>query len=213
MNLFITSALDNPFYFFSWIFIVMFSICVHEYAHAATALKCGDDTAAMSGHLSLNPLKQMGSSSIVMLLLFGIAWGSVPVSPRRLQNSTNAAIVAVAGPLSNLALAIVFSLLTAVTERWFDARVVTFFCLLAAQANGVLFLFNILPFPMLDGWAIFSLFIPSLKSFSPQQTQSIGMFLLLAVWFTPVGGFIWHGGAWVASSMTTGWETILRLMA
>ena len=149
MNLFAAMAFENPFYYFSWIFVVMFSICVHEYAHAATALRRGDNTAALLGHLSLNPLKQMGVQSLVMLVLFGVAWGAVPVNPRRLKSSASEAMVALAGPLANLVLVLFFTVLLLATDRWLPVKSVTSFCWLAAQANGILFLLNMLPVPPL----------------------------------------------------------------
>ncbi|MCX6995813.1 MAG: site-2 protease family protein, partial [Kiritimatiellaeota bacterium] len=79
MNFFIVQAWEQPFFFFAWVGIVTFSICVHEFAHAWMALRCGDDTAARAGHLSLNPFRQMGPSSLIALLVVGIAWGAVPV--------------------------------------------------------------------------------------------------------------------------------------
>ena len=83
MTLFVQYLSSDPLYFFSWTLAVIFSVCFHEYWHAATALKLGDDTAARAGHLSFNPMVQMGPASLIMLLLIGIAWGSVPVDPRR----------------------------------------------------------------------------------------------------------------------------------
>ena len=61
MNGFFLSRLaESPLDYISWVLIIVFSICVHEYAHARAALRYGDDTAARSGHLTLNPLVQMG---------------------------------------------------------------------------------------------------------------------------------------------------------
>ncbi|MCO5045505.1 MAG: hypothetical protein M9935_09575 [Kiritimatiellae bacterium] len=91
MSFFISRIAEDPFYVVSWIVIVTFSICVHEFAHAWMALRLGDDTAAREGHLSLNPLIQMGWMSLMLLALFGIAWGSVPVDPRRLRTAARAA--------------------------------------------------------------------------------------------------------------------------
>jgi Zn-dependent protease len=72
--MFIQQALTDPFLYFGWITFVVFSICCHEYAHAYTALRFGDDTAARNGHLTLNPLVQMGLQSLIVLALFGLAW-------------------------------------------------------------------------------------------------------------------------------------------
>ena len=118
MSFFISYLGQDPLYYFSWVLAVMFSICVHEYAHAAVALRLGDDTAAREGHLSLNPFVQMGGSSIFMLLIIGIAWGAVPVNRARLRGRVmGEALVSLAGPLANLALALVFSFLAVSVGR------------------------------------------------------------------------------------------------
>ena len=72
------------------------SICLHEYFHAQVAFWCGDDTAAHYGHLTLNPLRQMGWISLVMFFILGIAWGMVPVDRRRLSKG-QAALVSFSG--------------------------------------------------------------------------------------------------------------------
>ena len=83
--MFISRLFSDPTMFFTIIIAVGLSVCIHEFCHAYTALKCGDPTAARMGHLTLNPLKQMGVISIIMLLLLGICWGSVPVNPGNLD--------------------------------------------------------------------------------------------------------------------------------
>ena len=97
MNFFISNLFTNPFLFFTVVLTVGFSVCVHEYSHARVALALGDPTAAITGHLTLNPLKQMGLLSIVMLLVLGICWGAVPVNPR-LVTPRKRALIALAGP-------------------------------------------------------------------------------------------------------------------
>ena len=88
MNLFINHLFTDPQYFFAIALLVMFSISFHEFSHAWMALREGDPTAADAGHLTLNPLKQMGIISLVMFAIIGIAWGQVPVNPRNFRRST-----------------------------------------------------------------------------------------------------------------------------
>ena len=109
--MFIQTMFRDPQMFFSQLLIVVFSICCHEYLHALTAYKLGDPTAAMRGHLTLNPLKQMGFISLLMLFFIGIAWGQVPVDTRNLRGKHAPALVAAAGPVTNLMLSLLFSLL------------------------------------------------------------------------------------------------------
>ena len=107
-----------------WVTVVMFSICLHEAAHAYVAMKQGDPTAANHGHLSLNPIKQMGTFSIIMLLLIGIAWGAVPVDPRRMRHKYSEALVSFAGPAANLLLFFAFCVLYTIFKN--HVNVVTF---------------------------------------------------------------------------------------
>ena len=85
-RIFITALWQDPYWFFCASFLVVFSICCHEFMHAWVALKEGDPTAADEGHLTLNPIKQMGIYSLILLALFGIAWGQVPVNPANFRS-------------------------------------------------------------------------------------------------------------------------------
>jgi len=198
VNLFLHYAWDNPFFFGAWVIIIAFSICVHEYAHARVALLCGDDTAAEEGHLTLNPFKQMGLSALLALLAVGIAWGAVPVDPRRLRSRFTAAAVAFAGPAANLLLAAVSALLWAVLVRCdaFDGEAghVALFLKYAAYANGTLFLFNLLPVPMLDGWNVAALFFPAMLKITTSVAANLSWIILVLLVATPLGNFVWSYG-------------------
>ena len=203
MNLFLSNAWENPFYFCAWVLIVAFSICVHEYAHAAVALRLGDATAATEGHLTLNPFKQMGLNSLIALLAIGIAWGAVPVDPRLLRTRGRAAAVSFAGPAANFLLAAISALLWTIFVR-FDlldgaAGLPGRFLMLAATANSTLFLFNLLPVPMLDGWSVFGMFFPRLLDISSANAQTISWVALIALLATPLGDFIWRYGELLAA--------------
>lgn len=202
MNLFINYLVTEPFFFFAWVLIVVFSICVHEYAHAYTALRLGDDTAARAGHLSLNPLVQMGPTSLIFLALIGIAWGSVPVSIERFRHTWAGAVVAVAGPASNLLLSILFALCGAIAAAVFGEGLsdeAQLFLWLGSLANAVLFVLNMLPVPMLDGWSVFSYFFPAMRRVTPGQAQNVSLLLIAAIFLTPLGGMIWTAGGAVAN--------------
>ena len=213
MNFFVSSLAEDPFYFLSWVGIVTFSICFHEYAHAGMALKRGDDTAARAGHLSLNPMVQMGPMSIVMLLLIGIAWGAVPVNPGRLRTRADAAIVSFAGPAANLLLSLVFGGVVGALSLVGDpsASLIIRFCAYGCIANGVLFVFNMLPVPMFDGWPIFSLFIPAMREVDPQKAQNISLIALVVVFITPIGGMIWGLGTALSGVVMSGWARFFGL--
>jgi Zn-dependent protease len=213
MNFFVSSLATDPFYFLSWVGIVTFSICFHEYAHASMALKRGDDTAAQLGHLTLNPMVQMGPMSIVMLLLIGIAWGAVPVNPGRLRTRADAALVSFAGPAANLLLSLLFGCAVAGLSLLGDpsASLVVRFCAYGCIANGVLFVFNMLPVPMFDGWAIFSMFVPAMRDVDPQKAQNISLIVLAVVFITPAGSLIWGLGTALAGAVMGTWARLFAL--
>ncbi len=215
MSLFILMLWDEPFFFLSWVLAVAFSICLHEFFHAAMALKMGDDTAAQSGHLTLNPLVQMGWSSLVMLLVLGIAWGSVPVNPLRLRGRVAPALVAFAGPAANLLLCVTLGGLAALSARVPIAESLeplAQFSALASAANGVLFLFNLLPIPMFDGWPIFALLIPAMHRIGVQQAQTFSWLFILLVFMTKLGSLIWSAGLWVSGVIMLGWGRLFDLL-
>lgn len=197
--------LSNPVEYISVVVLITFSICLHEYAHAFYAARLGDPTPLVTGHLTLNPLKQMGWMSVIMLLLFGIAWGMVPVNPRNFRHRYGDALVAIAGPATNLFLCALFSLLqSSVALAGFDGeKVLQGFLQSGAVANGALFVLNILPVPPLDGFTVVGSFFPGIKRFaySPQTAGILNtVFILLFV----TGGFsfVWTSGHWLNELFT-----------
>ncbi|HMO03470.1 MAG TPA: site-2 protease family protein [Kiritimatiellia bacterium] len=192
--MFIQAAFDNLPFFISWVMIITFSICIHEFAHARIALALGDDTAASNGHLSLNPLVQMGWTSLLMLVLIGIAWGAVPVNPRRL-GLVGHAKVAFAGPAANLILCILCSVAAGVVGVFTSSTFIEGFLLMAAMANAVLFLFNLLPIPMFDGWTVLALFVPALARIDVRQVSGYSWMALIVIWTTGLMDRIWDAGA------------------
>lgn len=174
--MYLARALEDPLLLFV-LAGVAFSICCHEYSHARVALAEGDPTAADAGHLTLNPLRQMGWISLVMLAVAGIAWGAVPVNPRNFRRPSSALRVALAGPLANLALwaaALLLSCLLGLLSAG-PASDVLFHL---AVANAVLFLFNLLPIPGLDGSTVLRHFVPA---FSDRLTPGVSLVLLVVL--------------------------------
>ena len=171
MNLFINKLFTDPEEFCAITLIVIFSICCHEFSHAWMALKQGDSTAADAGHLTLNPFKQMGIMSLVMLAFFGIAFGMVPVNPQRMKHRYSEALVAFAGPAMNLILFFAFCLLTAVTHLLGAQDAAVNLILFGAIINMALFLLNMLPVPMLDGWAVYKNVFPKISKTRFEQSE------------------------------------------
>jgi len=193
MNIFIFSAFTDTRTFLLTTLVVVFSICLHEFVHAWTALQFGDTTAADRGHLTLNPLKQMGPMSIIMFLILGFAWGAVPVNPAalRARNRHAPAIVALAGPATNFGLFLIgfffFGFLQ--TRIWnlienetLGTAVLEPFFLLGGF-NAFLFIFNLLPIPGLDGWQALTEYFPRLKDPDSEFAKGVTIFLILFLFF------------------------------
>lgn len=140
------------------------AICLHEYFHAQVAFWCGDPTAAMRGHLTLNPLKQMGIISIIMFLFIGIAWGGVPVNPYNLTKRGRI-LTALAGPLMNFVLFVLAILIYPLLALFTPAPpLLISYVFVIGVYNLILFIFNMLPVPGLDGWNILSQFVDLRKT-------------------------------------------------
>lgn len=134
-------------------------LTVHEAAHAWVALRLGDPTAERAGRVSLNPLRHLDLLGTVMLFIAGIGWGKpVPVNPRNFKKPTrDEALTAFAGPAANLILAFLAAIPVAyVQTEW----VVQLFSAIL-DLSIVLFLFNMLPFPPLDGSKFVQIFVPT----------------------------------------------------
>jgi len=146
----------------SWLVWVVGSITLHELGHGFAALRYGDDTPRRSGHITWNPVVHMGPYSLIALLLIGIAWGMMPVDPSRMKGRYAETKVLLAGPLVNLALFLIAAVLYALwtplaTRAGVEEPLLTnmdIFLRLGAMLNVVLFLFNLVPIPPLDGGRI-----------------------------------------------------------
>jgi Zn-dependent protease len=167
-------TIDGRVWVVSWTVWVILSICLHELAHGWCAIKLGDDTPILAGHMTWNPMVHMGGFSLLMFLFIGIAWGAMPINPSKLRGRHSESLVAVAGPMMNLLLAIVAlvllvlwvpltqgELISSVTISEPLATNMKTFLHLGAMLNIVLLLFNLLPVPPLDGGRIAMSFIPA----------------------------------------------------
>jgi Zn-dependent protease len=158
------------------------SMPIHEWAHAWTAYQLGDDTAALRGRLSINPLAHLDPIGTLSLVFFGFGWGKpVPVSPYRLRGNMRAswALVSVAGPFSNLVLA----MLGAIPFRmgWLslyssDVSVISLQGILLEfiLINLSLMLFNLIPIPPLDGSRILAWLLPPNWARAMERMEYVG---------------------------------------
>jgi Zn-dependent protease len=163
------------------------SITLHEMMHAYAGLKLGDTTAHEQGRISLNPLRHIDPFAtvllpIITLVLFHapiLAAKPVPFNPDRLKfDEFGAAILAAAGPLTNLALAVIGGALAHVFAGNIDIfNILTIFVFL----NIGLFVFNMVPIPPLDGSRILYAFAPdSVRAFMAQIEQ-FGIFIVFGL--------------------------------
>ena len=132
-------------------------ITLHELSHGLVAYKLGDDTAKSRGRLSLNPIKHLDPMGLLMMLVFHVGWAKpVPVNMYRFKNPKKGmAITALAGPLSNLIIALVFMLIYGAAFIPLNRSSVGQYFLQMIQLTAVLSIglavFNLIPIPPLDG--------------------------------------------------------------
>ncbi len=175
-----------------WILPVVFAITVHEVAHGWMAKKYGDKTAEQQGRLTLNPLKHIdwfGTVILPGLLLitftgFIFGWAKpVPVDARNFKNPKKAMMmVALAGPLSNLIMAIGWALLARIgvmIEVAFISLPLIYTGIAGITINLVLTLINMLPIPPLDGSRIVSGLLPDYWAWRYNQLERYGFFILI----------------------------------
>lgn len=159
------SGIEIAILFLARLFVVFCTLPVHEYAHAFVADKLGDKTARLSGRLTLNPLAHIDILGAIMILFVGFGYAKpVPVNPRNFKNSKKGmALTALAGPFSNILMAVVFMFLSNVLSLFGSSLFVQAFYVFfsfAASINIGLAVFNLIPIPPLDGSRVLELLIP-----------------------------------------------------
>lgn len=175
---------------------ILVGLVIHEFMHAYVGHVLGDTTASDEGRLSLNPLSHIDplmtiALPIITIVLFQVpilAAKPVPFNPERVKyEEFGAALIAAAGPLSNLVLAILSALLLNVlTAGTFIAEALTVFMIL----NVALFVFNLLPLPPLDGSRVLYAFAPEPVQRVMEQLEPIGLFIIFGLVLMGGGAFL-----------------------
>jgi Zn-dependent protease len=169
---------QNPMVFALLAGALVVSISIHEFSHAFAAYKLGDSTGKRMGRLTLNPKAHLDPVGTIFLLFIGFGWGKpVPFDPRNLKNpKRDAAIISLAGPLSNFILAIIFSLLL----RFITLNgIFGLFLYTAILYNLMLGFFNLIPLGPLDGNKIVYGFLPNNLAVQWVEIQRYGTYILL----------------------------------
>ncbi|WP_254450444.1 site-2 protease family protein [Cohnella herbarum] len=177
------------------ILIMLIAFSVHEFAHAWTAWKFGDDTAYREGRVTLNPIAHLDWIGMLFLVLAGFGWAKpVPVRRSRFKNPRlMSIIVTAAGPISNLLLAFLFLFLIYLLNALnvFDHVSMDFwnnlwtFIEYWMSINLALFIFNLIPVPPLDGYRIVEEFLPLRTRIKIQEMGQWITFIFLLIIFIP----------------------------
>jgi len=180
---------------------LLFSLSVHEAAHATMANRCGDPTGRLLGRMTLNPVPHIDPIGTVVLPLFMMISGTpymfgwakpVPFNPRNLGNiRRDTALVGIAGPLSNLLLILLFTILLRIAVTISGGDVlgsplgqIMFYLILI---NSILMLFNLIPIPPLDGHHLLHLFLPPSATEAIERIGPFGIIIVIVlVWNTPI---------------------------
>lgn len=195
---------------------ILFAITVHEVAHGWVANRLGDPTAKLLGRLTLNPIKHIdpiGTVLVPLLLLlipgihFIFGWAKpVPIDWQKLKNpSRDMALVAAAGPLANVIMAIIWFILLKISMAELTLTYPLQGCILSyleyainnslwllamsivgVSINTVLFVLNLLPLPPLDGSRIVSSLLPPKARLRYNQLEPFGFIIILLLLFTQV---------------------------
>lgn len=176
-----------------WLIPILFAITIHETAHGWVANKLGDPTAKMLGRLTLNPIKHIDLLGTIilplLLLIFGgflFGWAKpVPITWQNLKHpKRDMALVAVAGPLANLGMALLWALITRLGIYLNAQGLAAGFVLTAMGSAGIsinimLFVLNLLPIPPLDGSKVLNSLLNNRASAKFMLLEPYGFVLLL----------------------------------
>ena len=178
---------------------LLFALTFHEFAHGFIAYRLGDPTARDAGRLTLNPLKHLDPLGTIAFFFIKFGWAKpVPVNPSYFQNPKKDMLwVALAGPLTNLALAVISAILT--KGIWLLATILPYssateailvplnsMLIASVWINLVLCIFNFLPIPPLDGSRILMGLLPNNLALSYMRIERFGFIIIIVLAFSGV---------------------------
>ena len=191
---------------------VFLCLTIHETCHGLAAYALGDPTAKSMHRLSLNPLRHLDWIGLCMRFFCGVGWAKpVPVDPRYFRKPKQGmALTALAGPVSNLLLALLLLLCSRLiydfapySDLW---NLVFGFLLDTAVLSIGLGVFNLVPIPPLDGSKVLAAFLPDRTYFQLMRYERYGMLLLIFLSFQGVGG-----GA-ISAAINWVWQLFVNLI-
>lgn len=207
--MFIQSLFEKPILLLLWVVAIVIALTIHEFSHGLVARWLGDHTAEDAGRLTLNPLAHIDWIGFILLLLAGFGWAKpTPINPYNLKyRRFGSAVVALAGPISNLITALVIAValrgVTTYADIGPDNLMLVFF-LLCIEINTLLAAFNLIPIPPLDGSKILYSFIEPRYPEAVVFLERYGMWFLLA--------FVFFGGGVIQTIATFFYNLILNLV-
>ena len=185
---------------------ILIASTVHEYAHGWAAFKLGDPTAKAAGRLTLNPLKHIDPIGAISMVLFRFGWSKpVPINEYNFEKrELGTALTALAGPVSNMLLALLGGLLNWIIRPNGILYVILF---VFVSINISLAVFNLLPIPPLDGHKIVRALLPKKIRYYWEQLEKFSIFIIL-LFILPISPL----SAWTSTFLTTVLSKILSLL-
>ena len=164
-------------------------LTVHEFAHAFTAFKLGDNTAKDEGRLTLNPLKHIDWLGFFLIVVAGFGWAKpVSFNPNNLKHKhRDEILISIAGPISNFVLALLFFIIARLlfSIDFFHGAAWGFALIQLIITWGVinfsLFIFNLIPLPPLDGSHVYLTFLKDIHPITMMNMYKYGTMVLFAI--------------------------------